>query len=493
MIIMLIISLYTARIVFNTLGEENYGIYNLVGGIIVFFSFLNGGLANATKRYITAEIGNGTEESRRLVFNTCVISHIAISVVIFLLAETIGLWFVSTQLNIPEGRETAAIVVYQLSIITAILGVMQTPFQSAIVAYEKLNIYAYYTIFDVVFKLLVIYFIQVIDFDKLIVYAILMFIVGTVNICVYRGYCYWKFPMCKWLFTRNKELFRKVFAFTGWSLFGQAAVVATNQGVSVLINIFHSVLANAAMGVANTIVNVVNQFVTNFQTAFNPQITKSYVAHETNYLISLVNRTSKLSSFLILIFLLPILFECDTLLTIWLGNYPQYATEFCVLSLGYIYIEAISSPLWMVIYSDTNIKKYQIYISSVYSLNFFLSLLLLWIGMVPYIVMIVRIIVNIALALVRLIYVKKFLPEFNVYNWLSQVFLKGMLIFAMSAIAPMLFVHFVDCNRWIELISVTSLSLIIMLPLMYKVGFDRREREFVSNMVLSKLHKNRKL
>lgn len=493
MMIMLLISLYTARIVFNTLGEENYGIYNLVGGIIVFFSFLNGGLANATRRYITAEIGSGTEDSRRQIFNTCVISHMVISVIIFLLAETIGLWFVSTQLNIPGGREMAAIVVYQLSIVTAILGVMQTPFQSAIVAYEKLNIYAYYTIFDVVFKLLIIYFIQVVDFDKLIVYAILMFIAGLVNICICRAYCYWKFSMCKWCFVHNKELFRKVFAFTGWSLFGQAAVVTTNQGVSVLINVFHSVLANAAMGVANTIVNVVNQFVTNFQTAFNPQITKSYVANETNHLVSLVNRTSKLSSFLILIFLLPILFECDTLLTIWLGNYPQYATEFCVLSLGYIYIEAISAPLWMVIYSDTNIKQYQMYISSVYSLNFFLSLLLLWIGMVPYIVMIVRIIVNIALVLVRLIYIKKILPEFDVYNWLWQVLLKGIFIFMMSAIVPMLFVIFVDCNRWIELISVTSLSLIIMLPLIYKVGFDRREQEFISNMILSKLHKNREL
>lgn len=488
MAILLILSLFTARIVFNTLGEINYGIYNLVGGIIIFFSFLNSGLSNATRRYVTAEIETGTDETQRSTFNLCVLSHIFISIVIFILAETIGVWFVNTQLNIPEGREFAANIVYQLSVITAIVNIMQTPFQAVIIAHERMNIYAYFTIFDVIFKLIIIVLIQYINFDKLIVYALLIFIIGIFNVSIYRIYCYRNFKMCKWMFVKNKSQLKDIFSFTGWSLFGQAAVVATNQGVSVLINIFTSVVVNAAMGVANTIVNVVNGFITNFQTAFNPAITKSYVAKDNNYLKDLLIKTSKLSSFLLLIFAIPIIFESKNLLHIWLGDYPQYSSEFCNLSLGYIYLEAISAPLWMLIYSNKNIKRYQIIISSVYFLNIILSWILLFLKYPPYNIMIVRCFVNIILVIIRLIYCKKLLPTFKIALWTKEVIFKSMIIALASSVLPFAIKNILSIPPFISIITTTILSLIVSIPLIYTIGLTLQERQSTINILKKKLH-----
>ena len=487
MAILLLLSLFTARIVFNTLGEENYGIYNLVAGIIVFFSFLNSGLSNATRRYLTAEIEVGDQTSKNKIFNMCIMSHVLISIIVLFLAETVGLWFVMTQLNIPEGRGLASLVVYQLSVITAIIGIMQTPYQATIIAYEKMSIYAYFTIFDVVFKLLIILLIQYLDYDKLIVYALLVFVSGLTTNMVYFIYCNKKFELCKLRFYRDFKKLKEIFSFTGWSLFGQAAVVSTNQGVSVLINIYTSVVVNAAMGVANTISNVVNGFITNFQTAFNPAITKSYVANETEYLNSLVIRASKISSFLLLVFAIPIIFECDSLLTIWLGSYPKYSTEFCRLSFGYLYLEAVSAPLWMVIYSDTNIKRYQIATTFVYSFNFILSWVLLFAGFAPYSVVIVRCIVNVLLMAVRLLYCRKFLCNFNIVNWMRQVLLKGFLIGLLTAILPMWVKANTEFSPFFSVILTTIISVPVSLLLMYTIGLNQEERLATIKLIKRKI------
>ena len=483
MLILLVLSLFTARIVFNALGEVNYGIYNVVGGIIVFFSFLNSGLSAATRKYITSEIGSGTDESRRKVFNTCVMSHIAISGVVLFLAETVGLWFVNHGLNIPEERYFAANVVYQFSVLTAILGIMQTPFQAVIIAYEKLSVYAYFTIFDVVFKIVIILFMQYCDFDKLIMYSILMFLTGGITMMAYRVYCYRKFALCKWMLIKDKAVFKDIFAFTGWSLFGQAAVVATNQGVSVVVNIYASVVANAAMGVSNTIVNVVNGFVTNFQTAFNPQITKSYVAKDFDYVKSLIFRTSKISSCLLLVMAIPILFECENLLTVWLGNYPLYAPEFCCLALGYIYLEGISAPLWMLIYSDSHIKRYQIVLSSAYFLNIILSWAFLAMGCVPYVVMAVRVSVNVLLVIIRLYYARLFLPGLRVDLWLREIMGRALAAALLAFLLTYMFKGCLHVSPLCEIFAVGSFSVVVCCFLAYLICLNRGERKLVAGVI----------
>ena len=248
MFIMLILSLFTARIVFNTLGVDNYGIYGLVAGIIVFFSFLNNGLSAATKKFVTGAIVDESESISH-TFNTCIIAHFIISLIVLFLSETIGIWIVNNVLNIPHDRIYAANWVYQLSVIAAILGIIQSPFGALIIAYEKMNIYAYFTIIDVVFKLFIIYLIQYINGDKLIIYSILIFTVTLINIVIYFVYTYQQFPLCRIQRIRlDRKLLKEIFSFTSWSLFGQAAVVGTNQGTSVLVNVYNSVAVNAAMG-----------------------------------------------------------------------------------------------------------------------------------------------------------------------------------------------------------------------------------------------------
>ena len=489
MFIMLALSIFTARVVYNTLGVDNYGIYHLVGGIIVFFSFLNRGLARASSRFITADIADNDIEKGTRTFNVCLQAHLIIAAIILLLAETVGLYIVNFILNIPADRMYAANWVYQLSVFSAVLGIIQSPFGSVITAYEKMNIYAYFTILDVIFKLFVIYAVQAINGDKLIVYALLIFGVGITNMIIYRTYSFKTFKICRLKFVKNVTLLKEIFKFTSWSLFGQACVVGTNQGVGVLINIYHSVSVNAAMSVSGNITGVVNQFVHNFRVAFNPQIIKSYNLKDYTYVNSLVVRSSKISSFLLIIFFVPLLFETSNVLRLWLGDYPKYAVEFCILGLCCSYIETICNPLWTVVYSQTNIKKYQLYISSVYSLNFIIGWIILFLGAAPYFVIAVRLVIFLGLMLIRLKFVVVFLPSFNVKDWLKEVFANGLFIF-IASIAIIGFVNrFNTLPLFLHILATTILSLCLTLPLIYFKGMSNSERTFIITQIKKRIQK----
>lgn len=486
MIIMLIISLFTARIVYNTLGVDNYGIYNVVAGIIVFFTFLNNGLSSATKRYVTGEIATGTEESISHVFNTCIIAHCIIALIVLILAEGIGIYVVNEVLNIPTNKLYAANWVYQLSVISAILGIVQSPFGALILAYEKMNIYAYFTIIDVILKLLVIYLVQAIIGDKLIIYAFLILGVSIINMLIYRIYTLKSFPISSLKNLRiDKLLLKDVFSFTTYSLAGQAAVVGTNQGVSVLINLYYNVAVNAAMGVSSTVTNVIQGFVGNFQAAFNPQIIKSYASKDYEFLETLMIRAAKISSFLIIIFLVPLLFEVKNVLTLWLGNeYPEYTEAFCLLVLVSNYIEALAAPLWMMVYAQSNIKKYQFIVTSIYSLNFFGSWISLFLGIPPYHVMTIRIFVFILLLVVRLYYVGLLFPDFHKYQWFRQVVLNGFIIIVISVIPTYITYRYIDHQYIIlEIIIITFVSLLFTIPCIYSIGLNKDEKKMILNLI----------
>ncbi len=492
MLILLLISLFTARIIFNTLGINDYGTYNLVAGIIVFFTFINKGLSTATNRYITAELAKGDDQSASHTFYICILAHLFIAAIILILAETIGLWGVNYILNIPDDRMPAANWVYQLSVITAVLNVIQSPFGSVIVAYEKMGIYAYFTIFDAIAQLAIIYLVQAINGDKLIIYALLVFVVSIVNMLLYRIYTYQTFPICRMKHRKSdKALLKEIFGFMSWSLTGQAAVVGTNQGVSVLINIYHGVAVNAAMGISNSITKIVNGFVSNFQMAFNPQIVKSYVSEDYSYLQSLILRASKISSYLVIIFLVPLMFETGNVLSVWLGEYPQYAVEFCVFTLISIYVEAISAPLYMTVYAQKNIKSYQIVISMVYSLNFFLGWLVLYLGAVPYSVIIVRIFVFIALMVIRLYFTKKIFAQFAIRGWFAKVFLNSLLIFSAASLVTGYVASAIECGKLLHIIFTTFVSLSISAPMIYFIGLTQRERLFIKEKIIKVIRQNR--
>lgn len=483
MLVTVFVSLFTTRIVFKALGVDNFGIYNVVGSIIVFFTFINSGLTTATRRYITAELAQGNEESQRNVFNIALYAHILISVVVLVLGETIGLWVVNHILSIPDERLFAANVVYQLSILSAILNIMQAPFTAAITANERMNIYAYLSILDVVLKLAVAYFVMASSGDKLIVYAVCIFLIGFLNIIANRWYCYHSFVMCRYKRPYNKALLKELFGYMGWNLAGQGTVVLTNQGVSVLVNLFYTVAANAAMGVSNQITGVVSHFVSNFQVAFHPQITKLYVSKSYTELTKLANRSSRLSSYLVLLFLIPICFQVKNFLTIWLGDYPEYALEFCVFTLVAIYIDSISAPFWMILSADKDVKHYQIVISSIYSLNFLGAWIVLKSGYLPYSVIVIRIVVYGIAVIARLMLVKERMPSFSVRTWMKEVPLKSLSVAALPALSCFFIRLLKIDNSVIELLVKGGTVFMITLFAITFLGLSYHERSQLLNSV----------
>lgn len=479
MFVILLVSLYTTRIVFNVLGVQDYGIYNVVGGIIVFFTFINSSLTGATQRYITAELAEGNLDSQREVFSTAIVSHLLTGLLIVLLGETIGLWFLNSVMNIPEDRMGAANVVYQLSIFSTFLSILQAPFNATIIAHEKMSVYAYFSIFDVMFKLAVAFLIRAISGDKLIVYAILIAAVGVLNILIYRIYCYRTFGMCRFKKPTNRSTFKGLFSYTGWALFGTATYVGTNQGVTMLVNYYNGVLVNAAMGVSNQIVSVVSQFVSNFQAAFRPQIVKYYVTKDSFELSKLTIRASRLSAYLILVLLVPICFEIRDFLGLWLGDYPQYAVEFCLLTLFCIYFESICNPLITLITSDKDIRKYQITVSLIYATNLIFCWIVLWGNAVPYLVIAVRLAIDLVLIVSRLLLMRRQWYDFPILEWVKKVIVKPLLVMAIPVGLTFLVQMIPVGSVWVRLFLFSGISFAASALSVYLLLLEEGEKAFL--------------
>lgn len=491
MLVTMVVSLFTTRITYQALGIDNFGIYNIVGCVIVFFTFINQGLTTATRRYITAELAQGNEESQQNVFNLAFWAHVLIALLVVILGETVGLWAVNNLLNIPEDRMFAANVVYQLSVFTAVLNVMQAPYSAVITANERMNIYAYISIFEIFAKLAVAYGVLYFAGDKLIIYGVLLTFSTTLVILINMGYCRHAFSMCKYCKPHNRALLKQIFSYMGWQVTGQGMVVLANQGVTVLVNMFFTVAANAAMGVSNQITHIVNNFVTNFQVAFHPQITKLYVSNNQSDLIRLANRCSRISSYLVLMFLVPISFQIHNFLSLWLGDYPEYTVEFCLFTLAAIFIDAISAPLWMILASDTNIKKYQIVLTSIYSLNFIGAYIVLKLGFAPYSVIIVRVAVFIIAVTARLLLVKEKLASFSLPEWLVSIVWNSVKILIIPIGCIFIMKQFPIQNMILELLIYGGMSFLAVCMSIYMIGLTNHERSIINNKVLSFIHKGK--
>ena len=489
MIVMMVISLFTTRITFNILGVDNYGIYNIVGSIIVFFTFINLALTTATRRYITAEIATGTSESRQNVFNLAQLSHGIIAMGIFVIAELIGVWIVNYLLNLPSDRMFAANVVYQLSVFSAMISIMQAPYTAVITAHEKMSIYAYYSVIEAVLKLLGVLLLYVIAGDKLIIYAVIILFCSVSTQLLYRLYCKRHFPECKYKKPEAKHLLKEMFSFMGWSLFGQAAVVMTNQGVSVLVNIFFSVAANAAMGISNQITHIVSNFVNSFQTAFQPQITKLYVKRDFDELVRLTIRSSRMSSYLVMFFMVPVIFQVDNFLTLWLGDYPEYAVEFCIYTLLAIYLETIAAPFWMINYSDTKLRSYQIGSAVIFSLCFFIGWFVLRIGLPPFSVVVVRSIVMGLMIPYRLYMVRTKVSEFPIWRWVKEALINSIVTMA----GPCIMMHYFGMLHFDSVLLSFIVNCIVCVFLMtvaiYTIGLHKNERQFINNKICAIIKK----
>lgn len=404
--IIMLVALYASRVILDVLGESDYGIYQIVGGVIICFSVISNALVSATQRFFSYEIGRGQDGNIKKTYSMSIIVHFVISLFILILGETVGLWFVNAKLDIPEERMFAMNVVYQISLITFIIQLIRIPANAAIIAYEKMSFYAYISIFEALLKLLIVYLLLVVRVDKLILYGALVLLVTLViNVC-YQYYVHAKFEECRFTAAYDLSIIKQLFSYISWTMVGGVATVGSQQGGNILLNMFHGVSMNAAFGVASQVDNAIYGFVSNFQTAFRPQIVKLYASKEYDSLFLLVNRASRLSFYLLLVIALPFLFHADFILGLWLKTPPSMSAPFCQWLMIYMLVDAIQAPLWMFINATGEIKTYELWLSALIILNIPISYYLLRLGYPPVVVLIIRVCINVISAIIRTCYVK---------------------------------------------------------------------------------------
>lgn len=482
MLFLMIISLYTSRIVLNALGVEDFGIYNVAGGVVAMFSILSGSLSAAISRFITYELGKNNVLKLKTIFSSAITIQIGLGIVIAFFAETIGIWFLNTQMNIPIERMTAANWVLQFSIITFIINLISVPYNAVIIAHEKMSAFAYISIFEAIGKLLIAYLITISPIDKLIFYAILICGVAIAIRLLYGYYCKRHFDECRFHFIWNKQIFQQIFSFAGWNFIGASSAVLRDHGGNIIINLFCGPTVNAARGIAFQVNNAIQGFVSNFMTALNPQITKSYAAKNYTYMMTLIFQGARLSFYMLLLLSLPIIINTHYLLTLWLNTVPEHTVLFVRLVLIFAMSESISGPLITAMLATGNIRNYQIIVGGLQMLNLPTSYILLSLGAIPETVLIVAVLISQCCLMARLYMLKKMI-KLKIKDYLKKVYFNIITVSIIAIILPICMQERLAENFINFLLS----SLICMLCTylsIYYIGCSYEERKFIYNKFL---------
>lgn len=405
--VVMLISLYTSRVVLHALGETDYGVYNLVGGAAVMFTFINSAMTASTQRYLNVAIGKRLPEYITKVFSSSIAIHVGIVGIFLLLSETVGLWFISQKLNISPERANAAFWVYQFSILGACLNIIRCPLNAAIIAYERMDYFAKISVVEAVLKLGISYAILYASLDRLILYSLLLMMSGVLMTFWCSYFCYKTFPAIRIRKPIDKSTIKSMAGFSMWTLLGNGSLMASNQGVNMLLNISFNVIVNAALGIAYQVNTAASTLVSNFQTAFMPQITKSYAANDMSYLTKLVYTASRYSFLLCFVISLPIFLNCDTILRFWLSEYPEYTSGLVKVIIICVALDALSGPLWMIAHAKGNIRNYQITVSIFLLSTLVVCYIFVKMGCSPVLAFGSRIIVLLMLYGYRLIYTKR--------------------------------------------------------------------------------------
>lgn len=471
------VGIYTSRVVLQTLGVEDYGIYNVIGGFVAMFSILSAALVNASQRFISFEMGKEKPQLNRIFCGTLSI-HLVLALAVFVAFETAGIWFLNTQLNIDSERMTAANWVFQCSVLTFCINLISVPFNASIVAHEKMNIFAYISIYEAFAKLGIVYLLMISGFDKLILYALLMLAISITLQIIYWSYCKRHFRECVFHFVVDKALFKDMLGFTGWNFIGSTVGILVTQGISILINIFFGVALNAARGIVEQANGAINTFVTNFMTALNPQITKSYAAKDYEYMNDLICRGAKYASILFWFLALGVFIESEELLHIWLDEVPPYASVFLRLAIICSIFQSLSHTLYIGMLATGDIKKYQIVMGIIYSGSFVLCYVFFAIGLGPEFGYISTIIAYTIALFVRLKLLSQMIPHFSAKLFFTQVALKAVVIVVVSTSVVSVFKKFVHIpNLYLECISVVFISLISVAALSFLFALSKQERD----------------
>lgn len=484
MILIIAVGLYTSRVVLQTLGVDDYGIYNVVGGIVAMLAFLNSAMTAASQRFISFELGIGNLNKLKQVFCTSVTIHLAIAGIILLLAETIGLWFLNTHMNIATDRMEATNWVYQCSILTFIVTVISVPYNACIVAHERMKAFAYISIIEVTLKLVIVYLLLILHADKLIAYAILILSVSLIIRVIYGIYCKRSFEECTYKFSFNKKLFNEMFAFAGWSIIGNLGFSLKDQGSNVILNIFCGTAINAARGVALQVNGIISNFSNNFIMALNPQITKQYAAGNTQESIQLVYAGCRYSFYLLSIISIPVMVNLDYLLSLWLGTVPPYTTEFLFLALIAALVNSMATPLVTAMQATGKIKNFQIIICIIMMCELPLTYIILKLGYQPYISMVASIIVVTIGLFARLLLLKQLVKSYSLRFFVIHIILRNILI-VIGCTSLAFFIHhrYFDKINFISFIETSLIAFILNLTGIYIFGITSKEKAIVNNKI----------
>lgn len=493
MLLLMAISLYTSRVILNALGVEDYGIYNIVGGVVAMFSMLSGSLSAAISRFITFELGKGNKENLAKVFSASVTIQLGICAIVILLAETVGLWFLNSKMVIPENRLYAANWVYQLSLVTFVISLVSIPYNAAIIAHERMSAFAYISIFEAVNKLIVAYFIIISPFDKLIFYAIMIAMIAISIRLIYGVYCKKRFEECTYHFIYDHELLKQMFGFAGWNFIGASSALLRDQGGNIVINLFCGPAVNAARGIAFQVNTAVHSFVTNFMTALNPQITKSYASGDYQYMMTLIFQGARLSYYILLLLSLPVIVNTHYILHIWLGQVPEHTVLFVQLVLIFGMCESISSPLITAMLATGKIRNYQLVVGGFQMLNLPVSYILLRFGAIPETVLIVAIVIS-QLCLVSRLYMLRGLIGLKARDFIKKVYANVIEVTILSVIVPFLLAIVLN-NGFLNFIVLSIITVVSTLLVVFYVGCTMEERQFVVSkvkmIILKKYDKNK--
>ena len=487
MLLTLVVSLYTSRVVLGALGVEDYGIYNVVGGVVAMFSMLSGSLSAAISRFITFELGTGNREKLARVFSSSVTIQLGLCVIVLVLAETVGLWFLNNKMVIPENRMYAANWVYQLSLLTFVIGLISIPYNAAIIAHERMSAFAYISIFEAISKLIVAYCIVISPIDRLILYAIMLNSIAIVIMMIYGAYCKKRFEECSYHFIYDHDLLKQMFGFAGWNFIGASSALLRDQGGNIVINLFCGPAVNAARGIAFQVNNAINSFVTNFMTALNPQITKSYASGDHQYMMTLLFQGARLSYYILLLLSLPVIVNTHYILNLWLGQVPEHTVLFVQLVLIFGMCESISSPLITAMLATGKIRNYQLVVGGCQMMNLPVSYILLRLGAIPETVLIVAIAIS-QLCLATRLYMLRGLIGLKARDFIKKVYINVIVVTILSAVIPFLLANTFDDDIW-SFIMLSIVSLITTLLVEFYVGCTTKERQFVLSKVKTIIRK----
>lgn len=487
MLLVMGVSLYTVKAMLNALGEEDYGINNVVGGIVVMFSFLTQVLSSASQRFFSFSIGQQDYEKVSKTFSVMLILYGIMCMFILLLSETIGLWFLNNKMTIPENRMLAANILFQFSILSFCLKVLTAPHSALILAHEKMDIYAYVGVGEVLLRLFVVILIQFCDKDKLIFYSILHFVaVLSVN-SIYVLYSRYKFRRIRFKFNWDKDITDSVVSYSGWTLFGMIAVVARSQGINMVLNVFFGPIVNAARGVAHNVNSSVGSFANNFYTAVKPQIVKYYAAGDLESCFKLIARSTKFSYYLVLLLVVPIIAYTPEVLHLWLGKYPNYTVIFTRLILVTAVIDSMANPITTFNQATGNIKWFQIVVGILLILNVPLTVLVFFIGAKPYAAFFVSISISLIAMVARLIISAKE-HDFPLARYLRSVTSNLVFVTVVSSLCAYFF-HLIefDAHNTFGLLMNFFVIIVMILFLSLFLGFNKSERNYAINMIKSKI------